>query len=201
MKTNLNQNTHLNRFVWHEEMLFSKIRWKQHRSNLIFRRPRPTTRPDPQGTLVTQNTTSTKSINNSITINNSQFDVSPLSQLTDYIRGLFNQRQPANQRQPIRGNQRQGPSKSSESVVLARAAGPNQQSSFGTQTRAKSAPRWTPIYTKWNLAQDICDCYMDLDIEEKITQKWKLHLTFNHKDICMPLAFMDWLIKSFSTWI
>ena len=58
MKTNLNQNTHLNRFVWHEEMLFFKIRWKQHRSNLITRRPSPTTRPDPQGTLVTQNTTS-----------------------------------------------------------------------------------------------------------------------------------------------
>ena len=150
MKTNLNQNTHLNRFFWYEEMLFSKIRWKQDRSNLIFRRPRPTTRPDPQGTLVTQNTTSTKSINNSITINNNQFDMSPLSQLTDYIRGLFNQRQPANQRQPIRGNQGQGPSKSSESVVLARAAGPNQRSSFRTQTRAESAPRWTPIHTKWN---------------------------------------------------
>merc|ERR1719391_1024703 len=69
------------------------------------RRPRPTTRPDPQGTL-----------------------------LTDYIRGLFNQRQPANQRQPIRGNQRQGPSKSSESVVLARTAGLKQRSSIGTQT-------------------------------------------------------------------
>lgn len=91
-------------------------------------------------------------------------ELSPLAQLTDYIRGIFNQnRQPSK----IRGSISDQSWASTTSQVLARDALPGARRStsrqvLGTRTsstkgrarprtsiQGSAKPRWTPIYTKW----------------------------------------------------
>ena len=90
-------------------------------------------------------------------------ELSPLAQLTDYIRGIFNQnRQPSK----IRGSSSDQSWSSTTSQVLARDALPGarqatsrqvlgtRRSTVGrarprTSTQGSAKPRWTPIYTKW----------------------------------------------------
>ena len=94
--------------------------------------------------------------------NHKYIELSPLAQLTDYIRGIFN---PNRQPSKIRGSTLDQSWASTTSQVLARDALPGarratsrqvlgtRRSTKGraklrTSTQGSAKPRWTPIYTK-----------------------------------------------------